>query len=1050
MDSWVNEMNNIIKKVAHISLYILSGLFLFSFADWAAAAASELSYGTGSSGSLDFTPPLGDYSVIFLGNMFGIVDGVLHGSGSQIMGAMFGVFNSAVLALGGIIIMYTLTVGTMNTAHEGQMLGQKFSSIWVPLRSTLGMALLIPKASGYCAIQIFVMWVTVQGVGAADKLWNAALNYLNRGGVIVATQVNPITNIQGVNNEVYTGATTILAGQVCMLGIEKLLKNQREHNMQLVESKAGNCYRPSPIMDPFCKTIVPDFIGSVNTVSAQQQSAPPCPSSTKVATGNYCIPMPSFDSSSPYASLNGICGTIQWSPIAGLQNIQQTLTNLNSSDVNTAQLSRAIAIQQMYMDLASIAKTMISNDPDPGLAPIPYDQNSPPVPPPSVTAVAKNQFGIPILSTGTPCSEVSIDCTGWGVDPAYPNSTPIFNGNELSNAIADYNGIMAPTLNLLIQSMQSNSTNARTSFISQAEQQGWIMAGSYFFNLARINDKGNVNAGFIDSGTGLTQSEYPFDNSIPNILPPSGCGTSSYANLCYWLDGDSYGLPVATAKLNTIPKLVEGAGMTSNTVSPNTAPLNHNAVSGQEATTVYGFITNQSLVNLPGQPGLVPPAFAMHFNLNVQTAPPKLPTMNFPCGRASWFTGCIGSALANIMYNVVIVNVYNKFVSMVVPVLNQVIISFLELPLSGIAQIFHHGVSFIQQPNVNPIVALANMGINYINFASQLWIYLIIVAIGAEFLPMGLGIFLFALLGLAMPMLMAWLATMVTIGFMTAYYIPFLPYMIFTFGSIAWLMAVIEAMVAAPIVAIGITSPEGHDAFGKGEHAIMILMNVFLRPAMMVIGYIAAIALSYVAVWIINAGFSNALLFIQGVPSAPPSSTGAALKTAGEQLGQGIVGGGGGVIGGIISKIPGTGGAGESIAEHAAAAASSIGTNQPALPTSQAIVNQELGPNAYTGWASIYGLFFSVLIYTWMYWTVVEKAFELIAYLPDKVLRWIGGQPETIGSEATHWVDQGKKQVSEAGEKTEKAQAQMGQQLTGYAKQAMTRKPKGGGKVEGS
>ena len=83
---------------------------------------------------ITLTPPGTDYSVGFLADIFGVVDGVLNGTGSQIAGAIFSVFNSAVLALGGIVIMYTLIVGTMNTAHEGQMLGQKFSSIWVPLR----------------------------------------------------------------------------------------------------------------------------------------------------------------------------------------------------------------------------------------------------------------------------------------------------------------------------------------------------------------------------------------------------------------------------------------------------------------------------------------------------------------------------------------------------------------------------------------------------------------------------------------------------------------------------------------------------------------------------------------------------------------------------------------------------------------------------------------------------------------------------------------------------------------------------------------------------
>ena len=171
---------------------------------------------------MSFAPPATDVSVVFLGNLFGIVDGVLHGSGSQIMGSMFAVFNAAVLALGGIIIMYTLIVSTLNTAHEGAMIGKKWSSLWVPVRATLGLALLIPKASGYCLMQIFIMWVVVQGVGAADKVWNAALSYLNRGGMIIHAQTNPIKNLNnaGPAAQLVNGAAVMLAGQVCMQGLQ--------------------------------------------------------------------------------------------------------------------------------------------------------------------------------------------------------------------------------------------------------------------------------------------------------------------------------------------------------------------------------------------------------------------------------------------------------------------------------------------------------------------------------------------------------------------------------------------------------------------------------------------------------------------------------------------------------------------------------------------------------------------------------------------------------------------------------------------------------------
>ncbi len=73
------------------------------------------------------------------------------------------------------------------------------------------------------------------------------------------------------------------------------------------------------------------------------------------------------------------------------------------------------------------------------------------------------------------------------------------------------------------------------------------------------------------------------------------------------------------------------------------------------------------------------------------------------------------------------------------------------------------------------------------------------------------------------------------------------------------MIGVIESMVAAPIVAIGLMHPEGHEAFGKAEQGIMLMLNVFLRPSMMIIGLITGIMLSYVGLWLINAGISAAV-----------------------------------------------------------------------------------------------------------------------------------------------------------------------------------------------
>ena len=128
--------------------------------------------------TLSLTPPSTDLSMSYLATIFGVVDGVLHGTGSQILGTMFGTFNSIILVMASTVLSYVLFTSILNTSHEGEFLGKKWSSIWIPLRTVGGIGLLLPKATGYSFIQILVMWVVVQGVGAADEVWNVTLNYI--------------------------------------------------------------------------------------------------------------------------------------------------------------------------------------------------------------------------------------------------------------------------------------------------------------------------------------------------------------------------------------------------------------------------------------------------------------------------------------------------------------------------------------------------------------------------------------------------------------------------------------------------------------------------------------------------------------------------------------------------------------------------------------------------------------------------------------------------------------------------------------------------------
>jgi defect-in-organelle-trafficking protein DotA len=876
--------------------------------------------------SLTFNPPPGDVSVIFLGNIFGIVDGVLHGTGSQIMGSMFGVFNAAVLALGGIVIMYTLIVGTMNTAHEGQMLGQKWSSIWIPVRSTIGLALLIPKASGYCLMQIFIMWVVVQGVGAADKIWNTALDYLNRGGVIIQAQMDSTTSLTAGGSDIADGAADILAGSVCMVGLQKQLENQRQSSLDTKDQyQSGQCYEPtSSDISKFCDTSVPDFLSTVNTVYYQNQR----PGDTV-----FTLPMPYFEPGTIYYALNGICGSIHWNAISQDQlSSSNAPAGVGSDDLATASMSRAIAIQQMYTDLSSIARTMVLNDPQINT----NSSNST-----QFSSVANDQFGVPFLSSGSACTSADPLCTRWAGDPS-SNTAPIFNGTEFQGAIADYNGIMMPTLNLMAQASADKTQTDSRAFIQQAQDSGWLLAGSYFFDLVWLNGRAaGPGANKTDSTADLKSSEFATSTMTSGFDTGGNC-TGQYAILCNMFNQKQ-------TKVNQVVTLIDGTGFLSTPLKVSVEPSGHDAESGASSSTVYGFINNSVLVQLPDQPGVKPPAFNIKFNVKASTSTLKFKTKKFPAG----FMG-IGWLMGNIFYNLIFVSIVQVVMDVISSLVLEIIYMFISIPLMQIGDIFELGVTIISLPGVNPIVALARMGTYYINFSMDLWITLLQYSalIGA------LG--LMPLLAMIMPLLISWLGIMVSIGFITAYYIPFLPYMIFTFGTLAWFMAVIESMVAGPIVALGVTHPEGDGALGKGEQALMILMNVFLRPAMMVIGYIAGISLCYVSVWVINAGFQHVTQFMTG--------------KAGEAVG-------------------------------------------------------------YINWASVYAGFFCIVIYTMLYLTVVEKSFTLIHLLPDKVLRWIGGQQETLGADTSQWGQEVKGQMKETGDKTAGAGAQ-----SSKAMEATTRK----------
>lgn len=146
-----------------------------------------------------FDIPAEDVSMKMLRALFG---GLIEDGGSGISNdpilEPIKALNSGALIVGGILAAYTILAGTVGTAHDGEMLGKRLSSVWVPIRYSIGTALVLPVISGgYCVIQLLVMWVIMQGIGLAGSVWTA---YIGNSADMVPTGTVSLADIGKVED----------------------------------------------------------------------------------------------------------------------------------------------------------------------------------------------------------------------------------------------------------------------------------------------------------------------------------------------------------------------------------------------------------------------------------------------------------------------------------------------------------------------------------------------------------------------------------------------------------------------------------------------------------------------------------------------------------------------------------------------------------------------------------------------------------------------------------------------------------------------------------
>ena len=443
-----------------------------------------------------------------------------------------------------------------------------------------------------------------------------------------------------------------------------------------------------------------------------------------------------------------------------------------------------------------------------------------------------------------------------------------------SENVEGFFGALMNYVNAILPLAHMNQANAMTQnkFITQAENEGWMMAGRYYWDLSRVQ-------AHYDSVSSLS-SYVPADISVPD--PGTALG-----------EGNGY------------------------------APDVQSTLGKYRAAQSAGNFDQHSDAN---------------FNVgNINIQPPGDYHGIFQ-KLGAWF-----------------INAMSKYVLLpVIALMNNLM--DLHNNLTG----------------WDPILFLHKLGMSSIATAGDLWLGMLTGIAAMSLLGAACSAFIDleavaqALLSWVKPLVAVLATSLWAAGFVLAFYVPMYPYIIFTFGVIGWIIAAIEAMVAAPLVCFGLTHPEGHDFLGEAKQAFMLLFGVFLRPVLMVIGLIAGMILSYVSLRILMytySGFISDLFYV---------------------------------------SAPNTGGS----PEFVGAMTSFVNNTMQTTSTS--------GMNKV--WMVVFIFPLTFIVFVALVYVVTTQCFSLIFKLPYEILRWIGVQPQS--SMSAQMAQQVQGVMSTAGEQS--------------------------------
>lgn len=688
-----------------------------------------------------FDPVPTDKSVTYLGIIFGSNVGSIYlgGAASTLLPALMEKFNFIIVVVGLVVLSYVSIMSTVNTAHEGTAMGKKWSAVWIPMRSVAGMALMVPgPATGYSMIQMTIMWIVLQGIGAADTIWSLALDQISAGGNNYRTAFTSSVQqeIDGIFRDKYlseagTVVPQLLSNAVCIATVKELKK---------LPQNATNQSSP---------TWVATNGNNLYMFDEQEE----LPYAIDATTSEVTISGNVFFGIKDQAVANkGVCGVI---------NVKATVTSAEIG-LYGPELQK---IAQTAYDTKVLALTTAFN-----------------ILEPLATDIAQGKLQDSAKESGykIKATDAYASIIGLLVVPPELAANNVYSrdlsqkqkesraktAQEQADAMNSYGGYGA--LGVMFDTMVLGSKDEDTRYADRVDsfkvaldigkKDGWVSAGAYYF----VINNSPITSTPLDTAT----------REAPAIHEGFGVICNKDSNECQVKAG-------ASAKLTCLQSPSECDTLTNRAVQASTFFKNDKDIS-KGKTETYIKLTPVGGGNIKDDP-----------------------------------LGPLNEALAG---------TFKSFVDAISSVSN-----------SG--------------GQLDPLYAHAQWGRTVMITCET--VFFTMLALSAVFLAVAWGmgwlpgsysgalVISYLVFVYVLKIVSFFLAPVWTFGATLAVYCPLIPFMIFTMGVLGWLLTVIEAVIAGPIIALGLVMPSGEE-LGRLDSALNILANIFLRPMLMVLGFLIA------------------------------------------------------------------------------------------------------------------------------------------------------------------------------------------------------------------